>query len=208
MRPPMFEQLPQVGGHPALNLINTVEYRGRTEPKDRLITIDRLLSWCEIAGVIDGQESSDLRNLLQTDREAGQAALQEVRNLREAARKALGAMMNGTVDATALELLRARIERAARAVRVTIDDSGSKFTRREDAAGFNILVDRIALLIEAAFAIAGRERLRECEGSNCDWLFFDRSRSGVRRWCHPGQCGNAERVRNFRARRTGKSKRS
>ncbi|MCL6698601.1 CGNR zinc finger domain-containing protein [Sphingomonas sp. NSE70-1] len=198
----LFEGLPQVGGHPALDLMNTVEYRGRFEPGDRLNSLDRLLAWSEMAGLIDQDESRDLRRLASERPGNAERALRDIAHLREEARNALGARLNGKIDLKAMEFLRARVERAARGVRVMVDNDGISFKRGHEAGGFDELVDRIALSIENLFGLAGRELLRECEGENCDWLFFDRSRSRHRRWCHPGQCGNAARVRNFRARRS------
>ncbi len=201
-REKLFEGLPQVGGHPALDLMNTVEYRGQLEPRDRLTSLERLLTWSEMAGLIDCSESRGLRQLARDFPDNAERALQNIAELREEARKALGARLNGAIDADAMEFLRARVERAARGVRIVFGSEGTSFRREHELGGFDELVDRIALSIENLFSLADRERLRECEGENCDWLFFDRSRSRHRRWCHPGQCGNAARVRNFRARRS------
>jgi predicted RNA-binding Zn ribbon-like protein len=196
----LYDGLPQVGGHPALDLMNTVEYRGRPDSGDRLTSLDRLLSWCELAGQIDDSECRDLLQQARERPDAAERALQEVRELREYARHALAARMNGTVDVQAMGALRERIERAARCVEVVVDGTSASFRRQHKISGLDSLVDRVALMIEDAFNAATRHSLRECEGVDCDWLFFDRSRSARRRWCHSGQCGNAERVRNFRAR--------
>jgi len=201
----LFEGLPQVGGHPALDLVNTVEYRGRSDPRDHLKSLDQLLAWCELSSLIDAGESRVLRELADRSPVACERMLNEVSQLREAARKALGSKLKGAADASAAEFLRKRVERAARSVVVTLDGSGTSFKREHPIGALGSLVDRIALSIEDAFTIAARQSLRECEGANCDWLFFDHSRSGRRRWCHPGECGNAERVRRFRARQAAHS---
>ncbi len=33
-------------------------------------------------------------------------------------------------------------------------------------------------------------KLRECDGEVCDWLFLDKSRNHLRRWCSMEHCGN------------------
>jgi predicted RNA-binding Zn ribbon-like protein len=33
-------------------------------------------------------------------------------------------------------------------------------------------------------------RIRRCANEKCQWLFFDRSKSGTRRWCDMNSCGN------------------
>ena len=45
------------------------------------------------------------------------------------------------------------------------------------------------------------DRLRQCGNHPCGWLFLDQSKNGSRRWCSSAECGNASRVREFRARR-------
>ena len=36
-------------------------------------------------------------------------------------------------------------------------------------------------------------RIRRCANEKCLWLFFDRSKSGTRRWCDMNACGNREK---------------
>jgi predicted RNA-binding Zn ribbon-like protein len=49
-----------------------------------------------------------------------------------------------------------------------------------------------------------RERIRECAGDNCYLIFLDTSRPGNRRWCSMERCGNRNKVRTHRARRSGR----
>ncbi|KPL60980.1 CGNR zinc finger domain-containing protein [Rossellomorea vietnamensis] len=41
------------------------------------------------------------------------------------------------------------------------------------------------------------ERVKQCEGDPCGWLFFDTSRNKSRRWCSMADCGNRAKVRRF-----------
>ncbi|MBW3111647.1 CGNR zinc finger domain-containing protein [Bacillus sp. MCCB 382] len=41
------------------------------------------------------------------------------------------------------------------------------------------------------------ERVKQCEGDPCGWLFFDTSRNRSRRWCSMADCGNRAKVRRF-----------
>jgi predicted RNA-binding Zn ribbon-like protein len=45
------------------------------------------------------------------------------------------------------------------------------------------------------------ERVGQCRGEECGWLFLDISRSRRRQWCHMADCGNLAKVRRFRQRR-------
>jgi predicted RNA-binding Zn ribbon-like protein len=43
------------------------------------------------------------------------------------------------------------------------------------------------------------QRLRECDGDVCGWLFLDLTKNGSRRWCDMRGCGNRAKVRRYRA---------
>lgn len=47
------------------------------------------------------------------------------------------------------------------------------------------------------------ERVRQCDGDGCDWLFVDASRNNQRRWCSMEQCGNRAKMRRRYARTKG-----
>src|SRR5436305_429539 len=116
--------------------MNTVEYRGRADPRDHLKSLDQLLAWCELSGLIDAGESRVLRELAGRSPVACERMLKQVSQLREAGREALGSKLKGAVDASAVEFLRKRIERAARSVVVTLDGSGTSFKREHPIDGF------------------------------------------------------------------------
>lgn len=44
-------------------------------------------------------------------------------------------------------------------------------------------------------------RLRMCASEECQWIFFDRSKPGNRRWCSSARCGNRQKTRSYRERR-------
>jgi predicted RNA-binding Zn ribbon-like protein len=43
-------------------------------------------------------------------------------------------------------------------------------------------------------------RLKMCASDECEWVFFDRSKPGNRRWCSSTRCGNREKTRAYRER--------
>lgn len=45
-------------------------------------------------------------------------------------------------------------------------------------------------------------RLRMCAAPDCRWVFYDTSRNGAGRWCSMAVCGNREKTRRYRERRT------
>lgn len=50
-------------------------------------------------------------------------------------------------------------------------------------------------------ALTGRlDRLKMCDSKDCQWIFFDRSKPGNRRWCSSALCGNRHKTRRYRQR--------
>ena len=45
-----------------------------------------------------------------------------------------------------------------------------------------------------------RDRVRRCAADDCELVFYDDSRAGVRRWCSMQRCGNRAKVRAYRGR--------
>ena len=43
------------------------------------------------------------------------------------------------------------------------------------------------------------ERLKLCANPGCLWVFVDRTKGNIRRWCNDATCGNRDRVRRSRA---------
>jgi predicted RNA-binding Zn ribbon-like protein len=42
-------------------------------------------------------------------------------------------------------------------------------------------------------------RLKICANIDCRWVFIDRTKANIRRWCDDATCGNRDRVRRSRA---------
>jgi predicted RNA-binding Zn ribbon-like protein len=42
-------------------------------------------------------------------------------------------------------------------------------------------------------------QVRVCDGDDCGWMYVDRSRNGLRRWCQMRTCGTREKSRRRRA---------
>ena len=74
-------------------------------------------------------------------------------------------------------------------IRLTSPDQGV------DAALARILITAVDLSARGLWA-----RLKMCPATDCQWIFFDRSRPGRGRWCSPDLCGNRLKKRSYRQR--------
>ena len=197
-------ELPLVGGHPALDLVNTVE-RGRGERRDHLTDPTALLTWAFRAGLVDDGEARAVADAWERDPASGLAALGAVREVREALHRALlAAMAIEPPDPGALERLRERWVAALGRARLALDPGRASATRlvvgTETAT---LIADRAAVGAVEVLRDAELARLRRCppEAGGCGWVFLDRSRNGSRRWCRMADCGTTVKARRLTERR-------
>src|SRR5579875_920577 len=81
------EELELVGGHPALDLVNTVEPRvpqADVRPHDHLADPVALLAWARRAGLVDVAEGEEAERVWAAQPGAGERALRATREVREA----------------------------------------------------------------------------------------------------------------------------
>lgn len=188
------EDVELVGGHPVLDLVNTVSWR--TVPERR---VDRLASARELAvlarrtGIVPAAWSSTA-----SDPSDDGAALAAAVELRESLHAWLAACARREpVDAVARRKVAALVRRA---LDEAIPADGERL-------GWTIDVGEIGQ-VPSAFALSGASLLQsddlaavsECKRAGCGSLFLDRSRNHSRRWCSSSDCGNVVRARRHYAR--------
>jgi predicted RNA-binding Zn ribbon-like protein len=188
------------GGHPALDLANTIDSRrGRWGP-DFLHFFDDLLVIAERTAVLDSVAVSRLRKKASADPARARTAVDEAVTLREAIHQVFIAEDTGGAYPSAALKAMETVAREGRS-RERLSRSKSSFTW---ALPFDELEDISRALALAALELLivrnDRREVRECKGDNCGWLFLDHSKGGHRRWCSDASCGTRSRITRFRTR--------
>jgi predicted RNA-binding Zn ribbon-like protein len=192
-----------IGGRLAIDFVNTADGR-ETRFVDTLAGTGDYTAWMTASGVWPETDAAALADAL-SDAGRARAFCAEATGLREAIHDALiTRMRDGRPDPDAL----ARIAQAYRSVaadaalatgpdgRTALDWSGARAETRFLAP---IVMDALELLADAR-----ADRLKQCDGETCGWLFLDTSKAGRRRWCDMATCGNVSKARRHAARkRTG-----
>lgn len=165
-----------IGGHLALDLVNTVAWRldpGRTV--DRFADLPNVERWLLAAGVT-------------TDRAAVTRRLRDdLVAAREIAYDVLASLAVGDRPARAtIDALHGLIAEVVRSASVEVSPFG---WRADDPGG------AVRLAVWRLFEDEDLSRLRQCGDDGCGWLFLDRSKNGSRRWCSSADCGNRARAR-------------
>jgi predicted RNA-binding Zn ribbon-like protein len=205
-----------VGGNPALDLVNTVDWTSRGLENERLTDYDRLTRWAEGAGVLPAKAGATLRaRAAQRPRES-EAALRLALETRGVLERLFQAIAEEKPAGDALDRFNQLLGRALEHLRVV---SAARRGERSLQLGWNFPESKLESPIwpavwAAASLIASDEasRIRICGGPDCGWMYVDRSRNGLRRWCQMATCGTREKSRRryqrvrspSRARRRGR----
>ena len=195
-----------IGGDPALDLVNTVDWTAAGPARDRLADYAALVGWAEGAGLVPPADAARLRRAaLRHPREARRAHARALA-LRALLRDAFGPA--GPRQAAAVRRLNPLVAEALPHLRLAGAGPG---TRRQEWrwAGLDERFDAPLwpVLRAAALLLASEEAdlVRTCAGPDCGWMYVDRSRNGLRRWCQMRTCGTREKSHRRRVGAEGRS---
>lgn len=198
-----------VGGHVALDLVNTVEPRvpGGTDHHDHLRTPEDLLRWARQVELVDAAEADAVRAAWTTSPGAGAHALHAALDIREATYEVLLAALSSPVQVatpSGLEVLSLRWSAAAARTSLTLSVRHTGLVALDVGTTPALLVaDRLAHAAVELLRTVDARQLKVCppaEGG-CGWIFLDRSRNGSRRWCAMQDCGAHAKARRLTVRR-------
>jgi predicted RNA-binding Zn ribbon-like protein len=195
VRPPTAATMRLDGGHPALELVNTiygqvggpVEHDVLATPAD-LVTLARRL------------------DLAAPDTPASPGAVRNARALRADVDALLRARVAGAAPPDgALAALEGAGRAALRAARLAPGPEALVWSW--PAGDAQTPVHRLAhAALELLMDDDELARLRQCAG--CRWLFLDHSRGTGRRWCSMADCGTEAKKRRYVERRRERRRRS
>lgn len=192
-----------VGGDPALDLVNTVDWTNTGTRRDRLTGYDRLADWAEGAGIVRPDVAKRLRQAVEADPDRGEEAIEEARRVRATLRNAFREIALGEDAKSGLDALSQLL--SATLQRLRLEESGSEVVYSWDEWGENPACLLWPVTFSGAELLTSAEagRVGMCPGDGCGWMFVDRSRNGMRKWCEMATCGTAAKNRR-RRRRAGR----
>jgi len=206
-----------VGGHPAVDLVNTLNWTSRGPERDRLTSYDRLVEWATGAGVVSREAGEALRVVARRTPRSRDAALATAQRLRAVLHRVIGAVASKREDDAALADLDAFVALALAErtiVRERMPGRGARRAASHLDWGWRIPDSLDAIVWAVVWSAAAllvsddAERLRVCGGDDCGWMFVDQSRNGLRRWCEMDVCGMKEKNRRRGARASRSASRS
>lgn len=189
-----------VAGHPALDLVNTLDWRFREgEPEELLISYSDLVRFAAQSELLTAKEARQLERTpgAETDQKK---SLDAARALREALAIVLYAKIDGRKPAEAQLAQLDRIFKTAHAgMTLRWSGDGARWEWPLAGAGFDLLQVRLARSAESLLTLEDLAMMRACAKPDCRWLFLDTSKNHTRRWCDMKLCGNRMKARRFKA---------
>jgi len=198
-----------VGGDPSIDLVNTVDWASRGPVDERLTDYERLTRWAEGAGLLNARQGSRLRARASEHPRAAERAHRDAVALRWQLRQIFDAIVQGKPvgAASALAELNAGLSAALGQLELAPrgQGNGERGALRWSWRDADERLDHILwpVMRAAAELLVSDEsaRIRECGGDDCGWMYVDRSRNGLRRWCQMEVCGTREKSRQRALRR-------
>ncbi|MBS1802258.1 MAG: CGNR zinc finger domain-containing protein [Acidobacteria bacterium] len=187
------------GGHPALDLVNTLDWRFRDSgPEELLEDYADVVRFVEQTGLMNAM---DARKLLRSASENKAAkVLVSVRDLREAAAELLYAAVDGkSPSSSALKRLEEFFASAREQQKLRWDGEKLEWALPQASSFPSFPLWLLSLNTETLITSEQMPLLRECGNAECRWLFIDTSKNHTRRWCDMKICGNRMKARRFKA---------
>jgi predicted RNA-binding Zn ribbon-like protein len=189
-----------IGGHIALDLVNTVSWRLDNERRrDNLPDFPALARWCYRVGLLGDAGTHELLTAASGHPQLAQQACHDARVLREHLHELLTPLVDDSeppdtiVTPSALHNL--LVDALARS-----DLTGVPMRWQLTAYRPADLPPLLALQVLDLLQTPQLHLVRQCHDDSCGWLFLDRTRNHTRRWCSSSDCGNRDRARRHYAR--------
>jgi predicted RNA-binding Zn ribbon-like protein len=192
--------LPILGGHLALNFANTVDDPLGPARYDHASTYDDLVRWSVRVGTVTDTHASGLLRTAARHAQEAAATLALAHELREILNEIFGAIADAATDIPN-RWTRLRPFAANALANATLYDSGPgayqwSWSHVDDLA---TVLHPIASAAADLLVSDDLRRLKRC--ARCPWLFLDNSKNRSRRWCGMNDCGKAQKIERYIARR-------
>jgi predicted RNA-binding Zn ribbon-like protein len=184
--------IPFVGGHLALDFVNTAEERGDPQAREFVCSPSDLLTWAKRQGLpvneieLSPEADAELARAL-----AAREVLHDVFLSRVAGRPPSAAALRELGSLAA----------AAEGAGTLVSSASGGLDWTWPATELSSL--RHHVVTEAVRLLYGPPdgRLKRCPGERCGWFFLDATKRGNRRWCSMTECGQDAKTLRRRARR-------
>jgi predicted RNA-binding Zn ribbon-like protein len=186
-------------GHPALELVNTLDLRFSANATDLIPTYKDLLRLTTQLGLLTAEQARKLGRSV--DEKEARRVLASAAELREALAAVLyGRIEGGKPPAAQIHVLEKQFHAAALHRRLLAGDTHLEWSWSGVERQAEIPLWLLAQAASDLLVSSDAELVKDCGDSTCRWLFLDVSKNHTRRWCDMKTCGNRMKARRHHAR--------
>lgn len=188
--PQDWKQLKLVGGQPCLDFVNTVDRDENQYSQDWFRDSVDLIDWAQYVGLLSSAQAEALLSQVQQQPEQSMKFFNQAIQVREALYRIFSAFaakrFQSAEDLQLLNTLLSEMQCHLRFVAIN-----SSFTWEwTETNQLDFILWQIVRSTADVLTSSNCDRLRECAGVGCGWVFLDFSRNRSRRWCDMEDCGN------------------
>jgi predicted RNA-binding Zn ribbon-like protein len=181
-----------------LDFANTLAWRGSDRRHDWLNSYANLVAWGKLVGILSEEAVHRLRREAKRHSAQVDVVLERAVELREAIYRICSAVAAGASPSAAdVDALNVALAEALTHLRVLPAADVFAWDWSGDAGALDQMLWPVAWSAAELLTSEELDRVGECHGDGCGWLFMDMSRNHSRRWCDMGDCGNRAKARRF-----------
>jgi predicted RNA-binding Zn ribbon-like protein len=181
------------------DFLNTLD-REDGFPRERLTSLDDALDWFVDRGVIHREGADRARGEAASQPVSAERDLGRVRSVRKALREVADAIATHDVPSSGAMDTVNRTLRSRQVIELVAGPDGCSVDHRHVGDPVDDALARLAEPLVSELTGGHPERIRICASETCQWVFYDTSRTGRRRWCDMATCGNRAKAARHRAR--------
>jgi predicted RNA-binding Zn ribbon-like protein len=187
------------GGRLCFALVNSVLWRRGPAPVETLDSYSRLLDLAAATGWM--QDVETLRVAAKRDPAPAQLVLARTLELREALYELFSAAAaREALPSVPVSKLNDTFGQGLSQIQLVPAEIGV-LTGWRSPIEPNLPLWLTAVSAADVLTSPAQERIKQCPGERCGWVFLDTTRNRSRRWCEDSQCGNRDRARRYYERR-------
>lgn len=199
--PQNWTQLKLVGGQPCLEFVNTVDRDGDQYSQDWLRDAVDLIGWAQYVDLISADQAKALLRQVKQQPEHAVTFFEQAIQLRETLYRIFSTVAaKRSQQAEDLQFLNTLLSEAQRHLHFVAIASTFTWewteTHQLEFIFWQLVRSTVDVLTSPEC-----DRLRECAGVGCGWVFLDFSRNRSRRWCDMEDCGNRAKANRHYARK-------
>jgi predicted RNA-binding Zn ribbon-like protein len=193
--PPERPPFKLLGGRLCLDFVDTVNWDSPRRARERFYSFADLVDWAQFMEQVSASQAGRLRNLAEQRPDEAMAIYRQAIDLRATLHRIFAAVAAGHEPANDdLAGLNAALAATLPHRRLVPGPDHFEWGWSDELPLARVLWP---VLPSAAELLTSKEldRVGQCAGESCGWLFLDTSRNRSRRWCEMEHCGNRAKAR-------------